>query len=138
MKSAVVVVFVLFGAVAGAALVRAASPAGKNESDIRARLKAYAPIKLQADLSQLGVRPGAPVRWFIEVGRFEGLLESNRAFRRILESRGYSVTYKEWQAGHNWTHWGDALADALPELFRNVALPAAAEGGCHIVAAPHP
>ncbi len=80
-------------------------------------------------LSLLRSRPRAPIRWYLDVGRFEGLIESNREFRRILESRGYAVTYKEWQAGHNWTHWGDTLEDALPELFRNLALPTAAEGG---------
>src|SRR5206468_2557134 len=34
----------------------AAGPGGKDANDIRARLKAYAPVKLQVDLSQLGVR----------------------------------------------------------------------------------
>ena len=44
------------GAIAGAALLGAAGPGGKNENDIRARFKAYAPVKLQIDLSQLGAR----------------------------------------------------------------------------------
>ncbi len=56
MKSAAVVLSFLVGMVGGAALLRAASPGGKDESDIRARLKAYTPIKLQADLSSLGAR----------------------------------------------------------------------------------
>ena len=56
MKQAAVVSSVLFGVLAGAALLRAAPPQGKDESDIRARLKVYAPIKLQADLSSLDPR----------------------------------------------------------------------------------
>ena len=56
MKSATAVLSVLAGVAAGAALLQAAPAGGKNESDIRARLKAYAPVKLQVDLSQLGVR----------------------------------------------------------------------------------
>ncbi len=42
--------------VVSAALLGAAGPGGKDANDIRARLKAYAPVKLQVDLSQLGVR----------------------------------------------------------------------------------
>jgi len=42
--------------VVSAARLGAAGPGGKDASDIRARLKAYAPAKLQVDLSQLGVR----------------------------------------------------------------------------------
>ncbi len=56
MKPAAVVLSVLFGLVAGAAPPRAAPAPGKDEGDIRARLKVYAPIKLQADLSGLGPR----------------------------------------------------------------------------------
>src|SRR5437879_12318920 len=44
------------GFLACTALPRAAETGARNEADIRARLKAYAPVKLQADLSRLGPR----------------------------------------------------------------------------------
>ncbi len=56
MRSTVVCIGILCGAVAGAVILGAAEPPGRDESDIRTRLKAYAPVKLQADLSTLGGR----------------------------------------------------------------------------------
>lgn len=44
------------GMVLGATLLRASGPLADDENDIRARLKAYAPVRLQADLSGLGAR----------------------------------------------------------------------------------
>jgi enterochelin esterase-like enzyme len=45
------------------------------------------------------------------------LLDSNRKMKEVLESKGYELAYKELNAGHNWTHWADALADALSYTF---------------------
>lgn len=59
------------------------------------------------------------IKWFVEVGRYEALLESNRRMKEVLESKGYRVGYKEVSAGHNWTHWKDTLADGLIYLFPN-------------------
>jgi peptidase M49-like protein len=47
-------VVLLVAAVPDAARAGAAQSGGKDESDVRARLKAYAPVKLQVDLSQIG------------------------------------------------------------------------------------
>ncbi len=66
-----------------------------------------------------------PVRFYLEVGRYEGLLESNRAMKMVLESKGYDLAYREVNTGHNWTHWQDALAEALVYLFPG--------GDCHPV-----
>jgi enterochelin esterase family protein len=57
------------------------------------------------------------VEWYLEVGRYEPLLQSNRRMRKVLESKGYRLGYAEWNAGHNWTHWSDGLADGLKYLF---------------------
>ncbi|HKB07593.1 MAG TPA: hypothetical protein VKF61_04865 [Candidatus Polarisedimenticolia bacterium] len=56
MKKITTLCGILAAAVASSALWSAGAPGAKDEKDIRARLKAYAPVKLQADLSQLGVR----------------------------------------------------------------------------------
>jgi enterochelin esterase family protein len=58
-----------------------------------------------------------PVRIYLETGRFEGLLDGNRAMKKVLESKGYDFVYREYNFGHNWTHWEDALADALAWIF---------------------
>jgi len=36
-----------------------------------------------------------PVRFYLETGRFEGLVESNRAMKKVLESKGYDFVYRE-------------------------------------------
>jgi enterochelin esterase-like enzyme len=58
-----------------------------------------------------------PINIYLEVGRFEGLLDSNRKMKRTLEKKGYRIAYREVDAGHNWTHWSDWLADGLAYLF---------------------
>ncbi len=58
-----------------------------------------------------------PVRFYLETGRYEGLAESNRAMKLALESKGYDFAYREYNFGHNWTHWQDVLADGLAWVF---------------------
>lgn len=57
------------------------------------------------------------VNFYLEAGRYEGLLDSNRKMKEVLEKKGYTVAYHEVNAGHNWTHWADTLADALSHIF---------------------
>ncbi len=57
------------------------------------------------------------IKWFLEVGRYEPMLEMNRRMKEMLASNGYRVGYKEVSAGHNWTHWRDALASGLMYFF---------------------
>jgi len=56
MRPIAAVQWIVCGVVAMGMLLGAAAPGGKNESDIRARLKAYAPVKLQVDLTALSAR----------------------------------------------------------------------------------
>lgn len=57
------------------------------------------------------------IEWYLEVGRYEPLLQSNRRMKKALDAKGYRLGYAEWNAGHNWTHWSDGLADGLTYLF---------------------
>jgi enterochelin esterase family protein len=57
------------------------------------------------------------LEWFIEVGRYESMLDTTRQMKELLESNGQIVGYREFSAGHNWTHWKDALSDGLIYLY---------------------
>lgn len=38
-------------------------------------------------------------------------------YRRILEDKGYPVTYLEVPQGHNWNNWGPLLPEVLAAFF---------------------
>jgi enterochelin esterase-like enzyme len=52
-----------------------------------------------------------------DVGRYEWLIDKNREMRARLESRGYDVTYREFNGGHNYIAWRDMLPEALEIMF---------------------
>lgn len=64
--------------------------------------------------------PVRPVRFHLTAGLFEtahggaaGILETSRHLRDVLRARGYTVSYREYAAGHDYIVWRGALADAL-------------------------
>jgi enterochelin esterase family protein len=61
--------------------------------------------------------PARPVRIWMDVGRYEGLLDGNRRMYVQLQARGYDVAYREYNAGHNYTAWRDDLWRGLEALF---------------------
>ncbi len=67
------------------------------------------------ELAQHG--PSRPLRIWLDVGRYEWLLESNRRMAALLQGRGYDVSYREFNAGHNYTAWRDDLWRGLEMLF---------------------
>lgn len=56
---------------------------------------------------------GSGLRWVLDVGTFDWLLEVNHRVRNALVGNGADVTYRERAAGHNWAAWRDALPDAF-------------------------
>ncbi len=58
-----------------------------------------------------------PLKIWMDVGRFEWLLEANRKMHSELTARGYDVTYREFNAGHNYTAWGDSLPRAIELMY---------------------
>jgi enterochelin esterase-like enzyme len=54
-----------------------------------------------------------PLRWYLECGRFEWLLEVNRKLAAALGERGNELEYRERNAGHNWVNWRNGLSGAL-------------------------
>ncbi len=61
--------------------------------------------------------PARPVRIWMDVGCYEGLLDGNRRMAALLQSRGYDVAYREYNAGHNYAAWRDDLWRGLEVLF---------------------
>lgn len=61
--------------------------------------------------------PVRDVRIWLDAGRFEWLLEPNRAMAAELARRGYSVDYLEFNAGHNYSAWSDDVWRGLEKLF---------------------
>ncbi len=71
------------------------------------------------------VRDGAvnPVRIWMDVGKYEWLLEPNRKMHALLQSRGYAVSYREYPGGHNYTAWSNDLWRGLEHLFPPLVAP---------------
>jgi enterochelin esterase-like enzyme len=61
--------------------------------------------------------PVAPLRVWMDVGRFEWLLDCNRRIHELLVEKGYDVAYREYNAGHNYPAWRDDIGKGLESLF---------------------
>jgi enterochelin esterase family protein len=61
--------------------------------------------------------PVLPLRFYLQVGRFEGLSGPNRHLRDILEAKGYQVTFAEYSGNHDYLSWRDSLGEGLIALF---------------------
>lgn len=89
--------------------------------DLFARVGAQSPA-LQIDdervltaLSKLD--PSArPFRFYVDVGTMEPTSGARRA-QVMLRAKGFPVTYRESQSGHNYTTWRDRLPDAYAALW---------------------
>jgi glucoamylase len=64
-----------------------------------------------------GARPHRPFRFYLDAGLLESPWEVSRRVRVMLRAKGYPVTYREFEAGHNWTAWRDNLAEAFVALW---------------------
>jgi enterochelin esterase-like enzyme len=71
-------------------------------------------------ISQFKNRERLPIRFYLEVGRFDQngfSLGTNRELRDVLQLKGYAVTYKEFDSGHDYIWWRGSLADGLIALL---------------------
>jgi enterochelin esterase family protein len=53
----------------------------------------------------------------MDVGRYEWLLEPNRRLHALLQEHGYDVTYREYNAGHNFPAWRNDVWRGLELAF---------------------
>jgi enterochelin esterase family protein len=61
--------------------------------------------------------PRLPVKFYLEVGRFDSLVHLNREMRDVLLLKSYPVTYREFDGGHDYLAWRGSLADGLIALI---------------------
>lgn len=58
-----------------------------------------------------------PVNIWMNVGRFDFLLEENQRMVEVLQKKGYQVVFKLNNGGHNYTTWRNDLHIGLKKLF---------------------
>jgi len=67
-------------------------------------------------------RPKLPLRFHIEVGRFEDtdlLILPNRQLRDILIAKGYDVSFHQFLGNHDYMCWRDSVVRGLRRLTAN-------------------
>jgi enterochelin esterase-like enzyme len=69
------------------------------------------------DLIRLGEPP--PLRIWMDVGRYEWLLEPNRRMHRLLREKGYNIAYREFNGGHNYRSWRNSIWQGLERLWEH-------------------
>jgi enterochelin esterase-like enzyme len=71
-------------------------------------------------ISEFKASERLPIKFYLEVGRFDQngfSLGTNRELRDILQLKGYSVTYQEFDSGHDYIWWRGSFANGLIALF---------------------
>jgi enterochelin esterase-like enzyme len=58
-----------------------------------------------------------PIKFYMEVGRFDSLLKDNRELRDVLMVKGYQLSYREFDGGHDYFSWRGSLEDGLISLL---------------------
>lgn len=85
---------------------------------------------------QFVTSPKLPVRFYLDVGLWEGGVDkphaptqvaANRHLRDVLRAKGYDVTYAEFSGNHDYFYWRGTFADGLLALVD--APPKPAGGG---------
>jgi enterochelin esterase-like enzyme len=70
-----------------------------------------------AAVDLIRARQSRDIKLWMDVGRFDSLLEDNRRLQPILQGNGYDVTYREFSGGHNYTCWQNEVGIALGKMF---------------------
>lgn len=60
-----------------------------------------------------------PLKIWMDIGIYDlpGLLVSNRRMQNMLTQQGYPLTYREYNAGHNYPSWRDDIWRGLEALY---------------------
>jgi enterochelin esterase-like enzyme len=67
----------------------------------------------------LEIKEKRSLKIWMDVGKYDlaGLLDANRMMHSFLVQRGYTVTYHEYNAGHNFPSWKDDVWRGLEALY---------------------
>ena len=63
-----------------------------------------------------------PIRFYMDIGLYDAgasMLGMNRAFRDVLQAKGYDLDYREFKGGHSYVNWNVTFADGLMSLLGN-------------------
>ena len=68
---------------------------------------------------EVSKQSSAPVRYYLEVGRFEspGMIENNHRMRDALKAKGNDVVYNEYNGGHDHVNWRVSLGNGMCSLL---------------------
>lgn len=58
-----------------------------------------------------------PKLYWIAIGSDDFLYDDNKAYRKILDDKGYPYEYYETPEGHIWKNWRIYLSEFVPRLF---------------------
>jgi len=58
-----------------------------------------------------------PLKMFLSVGTKNDNIASVKRFKRVLDNKGYDLTYATVREGHDWQNWGPLLDDVLVTFF---------------------
>jgi enterochelin esterase family protein len=58
------------------------------------------------------------LRLWMDVGLYEGLLETNRTMVELLREKGYQLDYHEYPSGHTYSAWREDVWRGLEALFK--------------------
>ena len=70
-----------------------------------------------AAVDLIRARQSREIKLWMDVGRFDSLLDDNRRLQPILQESGYNVAYREFSGGHNYTCWQNEAGIALEKMF---------------------
>jgi enterochelin esterase-like enzyme len=62
-------------------------------------------------------KPVPALQVWLDVGRYEWLLECNRRMHDLLAEKGTRIGYREYNAGHNYPAWRNQVEHGLEWLF---------------------
>lgn len=62
-------------------------------------------------------REAVPVKMFLSVGTKNDNQAAVKRFKRVLEYKGYDLTYTTVRQGHDWRNWAPLLDDVLVTFF---------------------
>ena len=54
-----------------------------------------------------------PIRFYIQTGTINDALEGSHEMLKVLQQKGYDVTYRETSESHNWANWSARYAEIV-------------------------